>query len=122
MHIILVGASHGWRLHEALKTISGYGTTFTVTCLCVRGATFYRLQWPTSVKNDDVLVVILFGNDIQPKSHLEFDKKSRKIHLLKFIPYDKKYWDNLFNALTEKLANRNCTILMIDNFYCHFLL
>ncbi len=32
MHIILVGASHGWRLFQALKRIPGYGISFKVTC------------------------------------------------------------------------------------------
>jgi len=119
MHIILVGASHGWRLFRALKRIPGYGTTFTVTCLCVRGAKFVDLIWPKTVTESDFLVVIPFGNDVQPQKFVKFDRNTNVLHLEKFIPYGKEHWDILFSKLHEKLSDKNCKITVIDNFYRH---
>jgi stalled ribosome alternative rescue factor ArfA len=120
MHIILVGASHGWRLFRSLKQISGYGITFTVTCLCVRGAKFADLHWPQTVKENDFLVVIPFGNDVINRKNINFDRKTGIIHLVKFVPYEKEHWKTLFTKLQEKLSDKNCKILVIDNFYRHF--
>jgi hypothetical protein len=86
MHIILVGASHGWRLFQALKRVPGYGIIFKVTCLCVRGAWFADLFWPQTVKKDDFLVVIPFGNDLHIRRFVRFDKYSKVFHLDKFVP------------------------------------
>ncbi len=120
MHIILVAASNGWRLFQALQRIPGYGTTFTVTCLCVRGATFFNLVWPTTVKDDDVLVVIPFGNDLVSRNFVKFDKKTGVIHLEKFVPFEKTYWERLLKSLANKLSDKNCSVFVIDNFYRHF--
>jgi stalled ribosome alternative rescue factor ArfA len=120
MHIILVGASHGWRLFRALKRIPGYGTTFKVTCLCVRGAKFVDLFWPQTVKESDFLVVIPFGNDLHPRKFVRFDGYLKVFHLDKFVPYTEEYWNILFTKLHERLSDKNCKIIVIDNFYRHF--
>ena len=117
MHIILVGASHGWRLFQALKRIPGYGVTFKVTCLCVRGARFADLFWPQTVQKDDFLVVIPFGNDVHIRRFVKYDRFQKVFHLQKFVPYPKSYWDFLFSRLHEKLSGKNCKITVIDNFY-----
>jgi hypothetical protein len=119
MHIILVGASHGWRLFQALKRVPGYGITFKVTCLCVRGARFADLFWPQIVKEDDFLVVIPFGNDLHARRFVRLDKNLKVFHLDKFEPYPKTYWDGLFARLHERLLGKNCKIIVIDNFYRH---
>ena len=119
MHIILVGASHGWRLFQALKRIPGYGITFKVTCLCVSGARFADLFWPQTVQKDDFLVVIPFGNDLHIRRFVRYDRFLKVFHLDKFVPYPKSYWDSLFSRLHEKLSNKNCKITVIDNFYRH---
>ena len=108
MHIILVGASHGWRLFRALKRIPGYGTTFTVTCLCVRGAKFVDLIWPKTVTESDFLVVIPFGNDVQPQKFVKFDRNTNILHLEKFVPYKEECWNDLFAKLDE-----NCQIKIV---------
>jgi stalled ribosome alternative rescue factor ArfA len=119
MHIILVGASHGWRLFRSLKRIPGYGITFTVTCLCVRGAKFADLNWPQTVKESDFLVVIPFGNDVTNRKNIKFDRETGIIHLVKFVPHEKEHWKFLFTKLQQKLSDKNCKILVIDNFYRH---
>jgi hypothetical protein len=119
MHIILAGASHGWRLFQALKRVPGYGITFKVTCLCVRGARFADLFWPQTVKKDDFLVVIPFGNDLHIRKYVKFDRYLKVFHLEKFVPYPKTYWDVLFSKLHEKLSDKNCKIIVIDNFHRH---
>jgi hypothetical protein len=119
MHIILVGASHGWRLFQALKRVPGYNSTFKVTCLCVRGARFADLFWPQTVKKDDFLVVIPFGNDLHIRRFVRFDKYLKVFHLDKFLPYPDEYWNNLFAQLQERLSGKNCKIAVINNFYRH---
>jgi hypothetical protein len=120
MHIILVGASHGWRIYGSLKAASGYGITYTVTCLCVRGAKFSDLIWPKTVQKDEILIVIPFGNDLIARKYVKFDKRTRVIHLEKFIPYPKTYWEDLLEKLAAKVLDRSCRVLVIDNFYRHF--
>jgi hypothetical protein len=93
MHIILVGASHGWRLFQALKRVLGYGIIFKVTCLCVRGAWFADLFWPQTVQKNDFLVVIPFGNDLHIRRFVKFDRFLKVFHLEKFVPYPKSYWE-----------------------------
>jgi hypothetical protein len=119
MHIILVGASHGWRLFQALKRIPGYGISFKVTCLCVRGARFADLFWPQTVNKDDFLVVIPFGNDLHIRRFVRFDNDLKVFHLNRFVPYPDEYWNNLFDQLQARLAGRNCKIRVINNFYRH---
>jgi hypothetical protein len=119
MHIILVGASHGWRLFQALKRIPGYGITFKVTCLCVRGARFADLFWPQTVQKDDFLVVIPFGNDLHIRRFVKFDTFLKVFHLEKFVPYPDEYWNNLFGQLQGRLSGKNCKITVINNFYRH---
>jgi hypothetical protein len=119
MHIILVGASHGWRLFQALKRIPGYGVTFKVTCLCVRGARFADLFWPQTVQKDDFLVIIPFGNDVHIRRFVKYDRFRKVFHLERFVPYQKGYWDSLFSRLREKLSDKNCNKIVIDNFYRH---
>jgi hypothetical protein len=119
MHIILVGASHGWRLFQALKRIPGYGITFKVTCLCVRGARFADLFWPQTVRKSDFLVVIPFGNDLHIRKFVRFDKYLKVFHLDKFVPYPDEYWNNLFAQLRGRLSDKNCKIAVINNFYRH---
>jgi hypothetical protein len=119
MHIILVGASHGWRLFQALKRIPGYGRTFKVTCLCVRGARFADLFWPQTVQADDFLVVIPFGNDLHVRRFVRFDSSQKVFHLDRFIPYPDEYWNNLLSQLQGRLAGKNCKIAVINNFYRH---
>lgn len=118
--IILVGASHGWRIYEALKTLPDYGVKFTVLCLCKRGARFSGLVWPKKVELEDSLIVFPFGNDVQPKSHIEFQRHPRTIHLAKFTPYKAEYWENLHQELISRLAGLNCAVKVVDSFYRHF--
>jgi hypothetical protein len=116
-NIILVGASHGRHLHKALKTLPGYGTEFTVNCLCESGKKFFDLKWPVKVNSTDYLVVIPFGNDLQPRSNVHFTGGTA--HLVRFQPYSNQYWENLFQGLRARLADRNCEVRIIDNFYRH---
>ena len=104
MHIILVGASHGWRLFQALKRIQGYGVTFKVTCLCVRGARFADLFWPQTVQKDDFLVVIPFGNDVHIRRFVKYDRFQKVFHLQKFVPYPKKLLGFSILKATRKIV------------------
>jgi hypothetical protein len=110
MHIILVGASHGWRLFRALKRIQGYGTIFKVTCLCVSGAKFVDLVWPKTVNKDDFLVVIPFGNDLHIRKYVKLDRYLKVFHLEKFVPYPKEHWTFCFQN-----CMKNCRIKIVKS-------
>jgi hypothetical protein len=102
-----------------LKRIPGYGSTFKVTCLCVRGARFADLFWPQTVQRDDFLVVIPFGNDLHIRRFVRFDPSQKVFHLDRFVPYPDEYWNNLLAQLQGRLAGKNCKIAVINNFYRH---
>jgi hypothetical protein len=48
--VYIVGASHGRRIGDALKTLAGYGTQFQVSFHCIGGKKFEELYWPNSKK------------------------------------------------------------------------
>lgn len=116
--IYIVGASHGARLSDALKKLPTYGTEFTIKCFCVRGARFFRLKWPERIPASDKLIIIPFGNDVQPKDNVKFIRGVT--HLTKFTPLGEAYWEKLFKGLSDRLADKSCTIRIIDNFYRYF--
>jgi hypothetical protein len=46
--VYIVGASHGRRIGDDLKTLAGYGTKFQVSFHCIGGNKFEELYWPNS--------------------------------------------------------------------------
>ena len=118
-NLVLVGASHGERLYEALRTLPSYGTEFTAVSWCKKGKTFENLNWPHSLAENDLLICIPFGNELTPRSNTFYCKKTRICHLLRFEPYTAEYWDRLYRQLENKLHTLGGKAVIIDNIYRH---
>jgi len=120
MHrLLIVGASHGQRLYEALTTLPGYGTAFTAVNYCKRGKRFCDLEWPLSVEKSDIVIIIPFGNDLTPRANVSYCRTDRVIHLLKFVPFSSDHWEKLYSSLQKRLDSLDCKKVLIDNIYRH---
>jgi len=120
--IYVVGASHGVRISKALQTLPGYGTVFTVFCLCIRGKPYEELVWPefNELRTEDILLVVPFGNNIVEKKYVSFDRVARIIHLTAFVPRSREYFNRIFDSLQKKLEQFLGHIYVVNNFYRHF--
>ena len=97
--VYIVGASHGRRIGDALKTLAGYGTQFQVSFNCIGGKKFDELHWPNlkDIDEKDLLIVVPFGNDLVERKYVF--KNKGIIHLKHFVPRDNKHFDRLFQLL-----------------------
>jgi hypothetical protein len=118
--VYIVGASHGRRIGEALKRVSGYGTEFQVSFHCIGGKKFEELYWPSlkNIAENDLLIVVPFGNDLVERKFVF--KNKGIIHLNHFVPRDNKHFDRLFQLLAAKISKTNCNVRILTNFYRHF--
>jgi len=116
--IHLIGASHAKRLSDPLKKQAG-PKNYHVVSHCTPGAPYQATKWPdlSSVTKDDIVLLLLFGNDVNSRDCTERDRRTGKWHLLKFEPRSDRYFQIRFQELKERIQNLPCKVFIVENFF-----
>jgi hypothetical protein len=116
--IHLIGASHARRLTQPLTELAAK-QNYKVVSHCTPGKPYRAIKWPDLglVTKDDIVLLLLFGNDVNARECAERDRRTGKWHLLRFEPRSDRYFQIRFQELKEKLQNLPCKVFLCDNFY-----
>lgn len=120
MRLVVYGHSHA---HLLASEISKLGLTNTdLVTYCKRGATVSTFPLPvvelSSLSEDDVLVLLPFGNDVLARK-IKIEKRPKFIRLLECSPTPQDKLDRLYQSVREVLSSLRCRIYLIDNIYRH---
>ena len=116
--IHLIGASHAKRLSQPLTELAAK-QNYQVVSHCTPGKPYRAIRWPdlSSVTKDDIVLLLLFGNDVNARECAERDRRTGKWHLLRFEPRSDRYFQIRFQELKEKLQNLPCKVFIVENFF-----
>ena len=110
--IHLIGASHAKRLSQPLTELAAK-QNYQVVSHCTPGKPYRAIRWPdlSSVTKDDIVLLLLFGNDVNARECVERDRRTGKWHLLRFEPRSDRYFQIRFQELKERIQNLPCKVL-----------
>jgi len=116
--IHLIGASHAKRLSPSLTEFAAK-QNYQVVSHCTPGKPYRAIRWPdlSSVARDDIVLLLLFGNDVNARECVERDRRTGKWHLLRFEPRSDRYFQIRFQELKERIQNLPCKVFIVENFF-----
>ena len=116
--IHLIGASHAKRLSQPLTELATK-QNYQVVSHCTPGKPYQAIRWPdlSSVTKDDIVLLLLFGNDVNARECAEKDRRTGKWHLLRFEPRSDRYFQIRFQELKERIQNLPCKVFIVENFF-----
>jgi hypothetical protein len=112
--LYVIGSSHAARLYNSLKT-NKINQKYDVINLSKPGGTFKDIIYPQNVKNTDVILGQLFGNDVFERNiKITQGRLNKTIHLTKFSPIPLSTLGELFKKFIEKMSIYPCKIYLFD--------
>ena len=119
--IHIVGASHAVRLRQALTLHTDNKRKYTVVSHAVPSKKYFDLIWPdfTTLEVGDVLVLILFGNDLFKNGYRKYENV---FHLEHFAPNTDEYFNIRYLDLKNRLSQvpAGVEVKIVSSFYRHF--
>ena len=127
--IYIIGASIGFAIGLQMSRLPGIKDKYRVKNLCRKGAKFLDLVWPkaSEVKENDIILIFPFGNDLQKGKYSRDAQAPRAFHLLEFVGIDDATRDlyyALLMATVERYQAKQAKIFIVTCFYrflcpCH---
>jgi len=116
--IHLIGASHAKRLSQPLTELAAK-QNYQVVSHCTPGKPYRAIKWPdlSSVTKDDIVLLLLYTNDVNSRDCVERDRRTGKWHLLRFEPRSDRYFQIRFQELKERIQNLPCKVFIVENFF-----
>jgi len=112
--LYVIGSSHAARLYNSLKT-NKINQKYDLINLSKPGGTFKDIIYPQNVKNTDVILGQLFGNDVFERNiKITQGRLNKTIHLTKFSPIPLSTLENIFKKFIEKMSIYPCKIYLFD--------
>jgi hypothetical protein len=112
--LYVIGSSHAARLYNSLKT-NKINQKYDVINLSKPGSTFKDIVYPQSIKNTDVILGQLFGNDVFERNiKITQGRLNKTIHLTKFSPIPLSTLEKIFKKFIEKMSIYPCKIYLFD--------
>ena len=112
--LYIIGSSHAARLFKSLKLFK-IRDKYDVINLAKPGSIFQNIDYPKNVKNSDIILGQLFGNDIFEKNiKITQGRMNNIIHLTKYKPIPIENVKKLFTKFVEIMSQYPCKIYLFD--------
>lgn len=120
--IHILGASHAFLMFQELQADPLIKNKYNIICHARSGQNFqdfertFDYKWLSELKNQDLIIIQLFGNDIfETGTHMVQLKPKKTIHLIDYKPTGLSYLAGLCEKTLTLLAGLEARVILVGH-------